>query len=76
MVFYPAAKAREVLRFWREYAASIPAELVVQGGSLTLPDGVPASGIAGCYCGPVSEGEKVLKPLRSFGPPIRVTSFA
>src|SRR5579864_7655934 len=33
-VFHPAAKAREVLRFWREYAASIPDELVVQGGSL------------------------------------------
>ncbi len=44
-VFHPAAKAREVLRFWREYAASIPDELVVQGGSLTLPDGVPAFGI-------------------------------
>src|SRR5580658_375131 len=69
-VFHPAAKAKEVLRFWREYAASIPDELVVQGGSLTLPDGVPAFGIAGCYCGPVSEGEKVLRPLRSFGPPM------
>jgi FAD binding domain/Berberine and berberine like len=69
-VFHPAAKAREVLRFWREYAASIPDELVVQGGSLTLPDGVPAFGLAGCYCGPVSEGEKVLRPLRSFGPPM------
>jgi hypothetical protein len=69
-VFHPAAKAREVLRFWREYAASIPDELVVQGGSLTLPDGVAAFGIAGCYCGPVSEGEKVLRPLRSFGPPM------
>jgi FAD binding domain/Berberine and berberine like len=62
-VFHPAAKAKEVLRFWREYAASIPDELVLQGGSLTLPDGVPAFGIAGCYCGPVSEGEKVLRPF-------------
>jgi hypothetical protein len=26
-------------------------------------------GIAGCYCGPVAEGEKLLKPLRAFGPP-------
>jgi hypothetical protein len=69
-VFHPAAKAKEALLFLREYAASIPDELVVQGGSLTLPDGVPTFGIAGCYCGPVSEGEKVLKPLRSFGPPM------
>jgi hypothetical protein len=69
-VFHPAAKAKEVLRFWREYAASIPDELVVQGGSLTLPDGVAAFGIAGCYCGPVSEGENVLRPLRAFGQPM------
>ena len=69
-VFHPAAKAKEALLFLREYAASIPDELVVQGGSLTLPDGVPTFGIAGCYCGPVSEGEKILKPLRSFGPPM------
>ena len=69
-VFHPAAKAKEVLHFWREFAASIPDELVIQGGSLTLPDGVPAFGIAGCYCGPISEGEKILKPLRAFGPPM------
>jgi len=69
-VFYPAAKAKEVLNFWREFAPSSPDELVTQGGSLTLPDGVPAFGVAGCYCGPVSEGEKVLKRLRSFGAPI------
>jgi len=69
-VFHPAAKAKEVLHFWREYAASIPDELVIQGGSLTLPDGVPVFAIAGCYCGPIEEGEKVLKPLRAFGAPL------
>jgi hypothetical protein len=69
-VFHPAAKAREVLHFWREFAASSPDELVTQGGSLTLPDGVPVFGVAGCYCGPVSEGERVLEPLRRFGSPL------
>jgi hypothetical protein len=69
-VFYPAAKAKEVLRFWREFAASSPDELATQGGSFNLPDGVPVFGIAGCYCGPLSDGEKVLKPLRTFGSPI------
>jgi FAD/FMN-containing dehydrogenase len=69
-VFYPAAKAKQVLNFWREFAASSPDELVTQGGSMTLPDGVPAFAVAGCYCGPVAEGEKVLKPLRTFGSPI------
>jgi FAD/FMN-containing dehydrogenase len=69
-VFYPAVKAKEVLHFWREFAAESPDELVTQGGSFTLPDGVPVFGVAGCYCGPISEGEKVLKPLRTFGPPL------
>jgi len=69
-VFYPAAKAKEVLKFWREFAAESPDELVTQGGSLTLPDGVPVFGVAGCYCGPLSEGERVLAPLRRFGAPI------
>jgi FAD/FMN-containing dehydrogenase len=69
-VFYPATKAKDVLHFWREFAASSPDELVTQGGSFNLPDGPPVFGIAGCYCGPLSEGEKVLKPLQSFGAPL------
>jgi len=69
-VFYPAAKAKEVLRFWREFAAASPDELVTQGGSFNLPDGTLVFGIAACYCGPVSDGEEVLKPLRTFDTPI------
>jgi len=69
-VFYPAAKAKEVLYFWREFAAASPDELVTQGGSFNLPDGTPVFGIAACYCGPLSDGEKALKPLRTFDTPI------
>ena len=69
-VFYPAAQAREVLRFWREFAADSPDELVTQGGSFRLPDGVPVFGIAACYSGAIADGEKILKPLRTFGSPL------
>ena len=69
-VFYPATNAKEVLHFWREFAAASPDELVTQGGSIHLPDGTPVFAIAVCYCGTISEGEKVLKPLRSFGAPV------
>jgi len=69
-VFHPAAKALEVLKFFRDYSTTIPDELVIQGGSFNLPDGTPVFGIAACWCGDPSEGEKVLKPLRAFGPPI------
>jgi FAD/FMN-containing dehydrogenase len=69
-VFYPASQAREVLRFWREFAADSPDELVTQGGSFRLPDGVPVFGVAACYCGAVADGEKILEPLRKFGSPL------
>jgi FAD/FMN-containing dehydrogenase len=69
-VFYPASKAQEVLRFFREFSQTIPDELVIQCGSFTTPDNVPVFAVAACYCGNLSEGEKVLNPLRTFGPPM------
>jgi hypothetical protein len=69
-VFYPLTKTREVVRFFREFAHSCPDELVIQATPLTTPDGVTVFAIVGCYCGSLSEGEKVLKPLRNIGPPV------
>ncbi len=69
-VFYPASKAEEALRFFREFSETIPDELVIQCGSFTLPDKVQVFAVAACYCGNIAEGEKVLKPLRTFGPPM------
>jgi len=69
-LFYPREKAKEVLHFWREFAATSPDELVTQGGGLNLPDGPAVFGIAACYCGDLAEGEKVLRPLRSFASPM------
>jgi FAD/FMN-containing dehydrogenase len=69
-VFYPIAKAREVLRFYREFADRSPDELVTQAGCLTTPDGATVFAVGGCYCGSLSEGEKVLEPLRTFGSPV------
>ncbi len=37
---------------------------------ISLPDGTPIAGIVLCYSGPLAEGERVLKPLRAFGPPL------
>jgi FAD/FMN-containing dehydrogenase len=68
-VFYPVAKAREVLHFYREFADASPDELVTQAGCFTTPDGAAVFAVGGCYCGSLSEGEKVLKPLRTFGAP-------
>jgi len=68
-VFHPAARAREVLRFYREFSASEPDELTTYAGLLTGPDGSPLVGLVPCYSGPPEQGAKLLDRLRKFGPP-------
>ena len=68
-VFHPAARAREVLRFYREFSANEPDELTTYAGLLTGPDGAPLVGIVPCFGGPPEQGEKLVERLRKFGPP-------
>jgi hypothetical protein len=68
-VFHPAARARDVLRFYREWSAGEPDELTTYAGLLTGPDGTPLVGIVPCYAGPPEQGEKLVERLRKFGPP-------
>jgi FAD/FMN-containing dehydrogenase len=69
-VFHPIDRAREVLRFYRDFSSQIPDELVTAFAFLTLPDGERAVAIAVVYNGPLDEGERVIRPVREFGQPI------
>jgi FAD/FMN-containing dehydrogenase len=70
-VIYPVARTREVLVFCRDFVETLPDEVVLQGGAFTLPDGTAVFGVGVCYCGEsLQEGEKILQPLRRFGPPV------
>jgi FAD/FMN-containing dehydrogenase len=69
-VFYPFASAREVLQRYRELTQRAPDELAADAVLLTLPDGTKVAGIAVCYCGPVAEGERLLRPLKTFSTPL------
>ncbi len=69
-VFHPFERAREVLRFYRDFASKLPDELVTAFGFLTLPDGNKAVGIIVVYNGPLDEGEKAVRPVREFGQPL------
>ncbi len=70
-VIHPLAHAREVLRFYREYTRQCPDELTVNASLTTGPDGHPVIILDACYCGDdLAEGERVLAPLRTFGPPL------
>jgi hypothetical protein len=70
LVLYPRDRAVELFRFYRDFTQSAPEELTAYIALLHTPDGIPAVAVIACYCGEVTEGEKVLKPLRSFGSPM------
>ncbi len=79
VILHPAARAREVLDFYRHYIASAPDELmtiVVLRKAPPAPflpaeiHGQPVVIIGVCYAGPVEEGERVVTPLRRFGEPL------
>ncbi len=70
MVIHPLAKAKEALKFYREFTRNVPDELTTQAGLLTSPEGEPVVAFVVCYNGSLEEGEKVLQPLRAFGPPL------
>src|SRR5215469_419825 len=70
VVLYPFAMAREILTRYREFATTAPDELNTVGALITLPDGARAAAILVCYNGDLEIGEKILRPLRSFAPPL------
>lgn len=70
VVIHPLEKAREALKFYSEYSRTAPDELAADAVLLTSPDGDRLLAIAVCYIGSFEEGERVLQPLRRFGPPL------
>ena len=70
LVLYPMTEAKDVLRFYDEFSSTCPDEVTTLALLLTTPDGIPAVGIAACYCGPLDQGEEVLRPLRTFSSPL------
>jgi hypothetical protein len=69
-VVYPLAKARDVLSFYRAFTSTVPDELTVYAVLETTSSGLPVIVINLCYCGPLSEGERMVGPLRKFGSPL------
>src|SRR5437588_9945681 len=78
-IFWPMEDSPEVLRFYRDWLAAAPDELmtiVVHRKAPALPlvaeefHGKPVVMVICCYAGPVEEGEKVVRPLKEFGAPI------
>lgn len=78
-VFWAMEDTPQVLRFYRDWIADCPDEvmtIVIQRRAPALPAIPPelvgrhVIGIAACYAGDVDEGERVLRPLKAFGQPL------
>ena len=72
LVLHPLARAGDVLKFFRDYCAKLPDEIMLAAGLLTAPDGSNAklAGVLACHCGSLADGEKAVQPMKAFGPPI------
>jgi FAD/FMN-containing dehydrogenase len=66
-LIFPLNRAKEVLRFYREWSTAAPDEVRADATLLSGPDG-PALDIKVCYCGAMEDGERVLRSLRSCCP--------
>jgi hypothetical protein len=79
VIAYTRDQAAALLRYYRDFMPAAPDELTAYAGLISMPDGTPAVGVMACYCDDLTEGERVLKPLRAFGSPvfdaIQFTSF-
>ena len=71
MVAYPLGRAKEVLRFYRQFAKAAPDDLTTYAAFVTPPGGETVAALFCCYCGPLDKGEEVIRPLRSLGSPVQ-----
>jgi FAD/FMN-containing dehydrogenase len=78
-IYWPIEKAHELLRYYRDWIADAPDELMTIAMQRRAPavDYVPAElhgelivAVTCCYAGAIEDGDEVLRPLRAFGPPV------
>ena len=70
MVIHPYDKAKEVLKFYQQFTSNMPDELTCHATLMCSEDGDPVVALIAVFSGSNEEGERVLKPLREFGPPL------
>jgi FAD/FMN-containing dehydrogenase len=72
LVAHSFDRAREVLRFFRDFTVSLPDESTVFAGLIHAPDGsgTKLAAIVTCHCGSPAAGETAVQPLKQFGPPV------
>jgi FAD/FMN-containing dehydrogenase len=71
LVAHPFERAREMLRFYRDFTASLPDEHTAFAGLIHATDGSGAklAAMVSCHSGTLADGEVAMRPLKEFGPP-------
>jgi hypothetical protein len=74
LAMYPASMVGDLLHFYRDFTRSAPDSVTTIFGIIIGPPGTPLEGqnaglIAVCHSGPASDGERLLRPIKKFGPP-------
>ena len=69
LVLHPLDQGVEVLRFYREFAKSVPDEMSTAAALLTSPQGQKMAAMAVAHCGTLEEGARAVGPLKEFGAP-------
>jgi hypothetical protein len=62
--------AKDVLRLYRDFTRTAPENASAYAALGTSPDGVPVVVVICFYNGAPADGERLLRPLRDFGPPV------
>jgi FAD/FMN-containing dehydrogenase len=72
LVAHPFDRARDVLRFFRDHAASVSDDVMLVAALISAPDGSgqKLAAIAAVHVGTVDEGAAALAPIKAFGPPV------
>ena len=70
MLLHSLDRAAEALGHFRDFILESPDALGAAAGFVTAPDGNRVLALIPVYNGPVEEGERVVQPLREFGPPV------
>lgn len=67
---HPFSSARDVMRSYRDFTATLPDELIVHLGLLHGPDGGKIVAALVCYAGPAKDADRALAPLVAMGEPL------
>jgi len=69
LVLHPLDRGVDMLKFYREFAKSVPDELTTVAALLTSPDGHKMAAMGVAYCGPIEDGARAVRAVKEFGTP-------